>query len=413
MSSEFTEAHRALVEKIAADVVKKALVDANYLTRGDVKRRENSDGAFRVPDDSVSEDIARRVVGEWAQEQPKWWNVRRRLDTLLAGSGFAALVISALYDAAVKDWTRVPQAIHWFAGTDEKIEHQLASVVTNWGVGTTSPITNAFNKAFEAQLARWSEGEVFGNRSQDALRTLAQQTGTVDNPLLGFVKQALKANPLLMFHGQGVLGNSVPVEVKNYGCEKLFNHWYKNRDELLPTEIAREDRWIGVQEACSSVAELREGKSIDVPFFARFYEDETGVRDRVMLVLHIRRYKHEAATLQDPAVSVETAGHLLEEVHSFDTLQGLVIEYHSTNVNLLREARDTIQIPSEKLPAKGNRFHAGFIDETVRAALPPPTTGRLDNHDLIHSVSISLPDDHDGSELVQVRMMVMVNKEVF
>lgn len=412
MPSDFTEAQKALIEKIATDAAEKAIKDADYLKRHDVKRRHDTKGALAVPDSEVVEDIALRVVETWAKAKPKWWEFRRRLDMVLVSGGIAALGIFAVYDAAVKGWTRIPEAIHWVAGTDKKIEREVIEVVTNWRNGRTSPVTDAFKTAFEEQLGRWSEGEVFGRRSKDALETLARQTRASDNPLLGFVKQALKANPLLMFHEQGVLGNRLPVQISDHGCERLFAHWYDNRRESLPAEIASKERSDALQDVCNSVAELRQGTTIEVPFFARFHKDEAGLRDQVMLVLHVTRHKLEAALPLDNAVSQVAEGSVAL-AHSFDTLEGLVIEYHSTNVNLIREGRDTIQIPFEKLPAQGNRFHAGFIDETVRVALPAPATGRLNNQDLIHSISVSLPEDHDGTELVQVRLMVMVNKEVF
>lgn len=135
MPSDFTEAQKALIEKIATDAAEKAIKDADYLKRHDVKRRHDTKGALAVPDSEVVEDIALRVVETWAKAKPKWWEFRRRLDMVLVSGGIAALGIFAVYDAAVKGWTRIPEAIHWVAGTDKKIEREVIEVVTNWQIG--------------------------------------------------------------------------------------------------------------------------------------------------------------------------------------------------------------------------------------------------------------------------------------
>jgi len=94
-------------------------------------------------------------------------------------------------------------------------------------------------------------------------------------------------------------------------------------------------------------------------------------------------------------------------------LAGLSIAYNSTDELLQRQGTDAVDISSALKRFDGN-FFVGYIDELIKTKMAPPTIGHERAFNVIHSISVALPEAEAGApeEIVQVRALVLINKNL-
>lgn len=433
MSEDFTDGQKAIIRELTKEQIDETLrqkefirtenlksiaVKNGILTEENVSRGlEGDEGAkVQIPDTAKSNSITLKAIVDWQQSRARWWEIRKRLDTKLAGLGVIGVLVLGGIDLAWKERALFGDAMHWVAGTDDRVTEQVEALVAGWKGNTQTETTAALNAAFEHKISTWATSETFEAKSHGALLELAKRSSAQDNPLKDFVRAALDENPVLMFQGQAVLGGGLSVEVTNDGCLQLVEHWSKNRQELLPVQISDtaepHDR---VRGLCKIVGLLPQGDWFDVPFFARFHNSRTAPSDEVLLVLQVRRTIAEVNVEQ---VSSETIQNSAQKLSPFDrTLDGLVVEYNSSNAALINKDQDTVTL---KLENRNNTFFVGRVDTAVVDALniQNQRDTNIAEYDLIHSISIAYDEkwrgkqEFVGDEVIQIRAIVLVNKGI-
>ncbi len=471
--SDFTEGQKALIADLAERRLRELLKDSGYLpahklreevlgavrrhleseayvteyrlrgratelgllTRDDLDcgrdRAADADAAEArpaIPDRAAAEQIAAQAIRDWRESQPNVWDVRRHLAAKLGagtlGLALALLLLDTVRAQVFEKPDTIRGAVHWLAGSDARINKQLAEIVQRWKVDATEDPAMSLEAVFQNKLAGWVEGRPFSERVSGAVHALATEGHGPNNPIRKLIVQTLEDNPLLMFHGAARLNQAVPVSVQGHGCGSMVSNWVaEGRVDLLPeSAISTDDPGKPIEALCSTAAEMRTEISFEVPFFARFFKGGGLPPDTVYLILRIEGFPSVAnRPICSLGEDVEETGCIMIDAEGNPqpdppvevTPAHLEIEYNSMDPELRNQNLDVVDL-AELLRGQGNGFYTARIEGHVQdqTADTSPAAGPKER-ELIHSISVTLRDDADlpRNTAVDVRAIVLVNKK--
>jgi hypothetical protein len=447
--SDFTDGQKAIIADLAAHEARQLLEQGGYVRAAEMKERGIAAGLLSTADiarievykkaliadvnkkaliaDVNKEELipdvntTREIIAQWHNEQPRWWDVRRRVDAKVAGLGlvgFLLLIGADWVQASLRNSPSILRtAVHQVADTDGRIDKRMkanadaaAAAAANAAAYATSGDTApaALGKAMHSHFNLWATSDGFPAQVDALLRDLAADPDR-ENPLHDFVAAAMKDRPLVIFHGTGSIGRGQKVIVENTACTKLAAHWKSNQQaNLLPEE----SRGPSLNKICEVTARLM-GAAFELPFYARFHRGERP-HDSVYVVLQV--------------LSSRSDGMNLEPRRS--GLQGMTV--HSVSMNDALESAGKHEIDIVGLFKPSGSFYVAEIDKAVVNGTEDtsPGSSEPEARELLHAIVISLQCkpvtkdvdvtqntegwcDKDGVPLEQVtlRAFVIVNKD--
>lgn len=412
MSGEFTDSQKAMIRQIVSDSIsdyEREQIEA--ISRAVILAEENErewlrssqfDGEVKLddprplPSKKKVGEIADEAVKRWKESQPKWYDVRRRLDSAGALVLVLSLTVATVYDLFTPETKDLRNAVHYLADTDTRITNGV-----------------------EVSRRDWIKKPEFTLATGDALKTIAEGNSDVRNPLSTLVKDTLKTSPTMVFHGQQVFRGASAFRVENQICENFMQHLVLHLSETNPSVIpAKFQREPGrAQGICRSQGHLFEIGALDIPFVARFHHTGKDVEpDRVKLALHLAG---EAKSEDGTAIDLTDKSPLVGGP------KGVCVTYQTTDKNLT-EGVEAIP-PSglfvgDQLETIGNGFWVGDITDSVTKVLGVGQVDKVDPRHLLHSINLRIigsdvedVDSCSGVESINganliVRAFVLVNK---
>lgn len=352
MTDDFTRPQRDLIEKMVQDSVARL-----------VSRPDAVNGDLRLPDIHRTAEIARKEIDEWSRTQPRWWQIHKYWQGMVASGGIVLILFLALMDRAVLKTGLLQNALHSLAGTDERIEEHLNSPPSQG----LEPVPMRVN--------RWTS---------TALSEMATQR---DAGLVAAVREILAVQPVQVFQGQAILGSTVPVQVRNEACSELtfeLEGWRAATD-AIPIEAL-------TSLACGTQAQITRDGALRVPFWARFHNSPGKPRDQVRVLIHAIEHRQQpSASAANHAVDRSSAVHA--------ALSGLRFDYEPSNPQRIRNRNGAEQIDGgwvidlrKALQDEGNSFWYAQIDNLISEVSLPPVDSRPLAHDLIHTLTLSIDD---------------------
>jgi len=373
MSDDLTDSQKAVIRQLVSDCI--ATHDRHqieHIARETIDTQEDKYGWLRrthldgdvetgderpVPTKSKVDSLADGAVDRWKKQRPKWYDVRRRLDSASALVVALLAVGGLIYEMWDGEKDDLPALFHAVAGTDDQIDARVLQSRTEW-----------------------VKSDIFSNATGNAFRNYAQNNPEIDNPIRKLVAETLEANPVLVFHGQQLMSDETPLSIHNEDCIPfvmgLVSLVTQDQDREIPEAI-------GIQQAlkvCSSDVVVSGAHTLDVPFFARFPGAPGGGSDEAYLILHIEGTGKGADGKDvDFGKPGATGG-----------LQGLCVTYRTTDVNQMagENAIPDGLFVGDVLKSSGHGFWYGNITGKVVEALGGDGSGQPDPQNLLHSLHV-------------------------
>ncbi|MFN3314053.1 MAG: hypothetical protein ACK46Q_11365 [Hyphomonas sp.] len=430
--SDFTEGQKAIIADLAVHEARQLLEQGGYVRAADVKEKGIAAGLLSTADiarvDTYKKaligdvnkealvpdvDTTREIIAQWHKEQPRWWDVRRRVDAKVGALGLVGVLLLMGGDWVQASLRKSPSivwtAMHQMADTDRRIDERLVENAT--ATAATTPMGDApiaLEKAIRSRFNQWATADGFPTQVDALIRNLAADPDR-ENPLHDFVAAAMKDRPLLIFHGRGSVGRSQEITVWNEGCRTLWEYWKSTQQANLLPDNSRGPSPDGI---CDVKARLPSA-GFELPFYARFHRGKKA-RDSVYVLLQVLSSKSVDSDLEP-----RSSG-----------LLGMTINSVSMNDALVSADQDEIDITGQFQPSGG--FYVGRIDEAVANGTDDTSPGsdEPETRELLHALVISLEckpvtpgvdvtqntegwcgEDGSPQELVTLRAFVIVNKD--
>ena len=386
MSDDLTETQKAVIRQLVSDCI--ATHDRHqieHIARETIDMQEEKQGWLRrthldgdvedgderpVPTKSKVDTLAGGAVDRWAKQQPKWYDVRKRLDSASALVIVLLVVCGLIYEMWDGKKDDLPALFHAIADTDTQIDARVDKSRKDWVVS-----------------------EPFSVATGNAFREYTQKNPEIENPIRRLVAETLEANPVLIFHGQQVMSDETPLSIHNKDCIPfvmgLVSLVTQDQERDIPEEI-------GIQQAlkvCSSDVVVSGENTLDVPFFARFSGTPGGGSDEVHLILHIEGTAKDAEGMDINFAKPGPNGGPL----------GLCVTYQTTDVNRMAgtNAMPHGLFVGDVLESSGNGFWVGSLTDKVVEALGGDGSGQPDPQHLLHSLNVEYirePETQGGQE---------------
>jgi len=413
MSGEFTDSQKAMIRQIVGDsitdhqrdqieAISRAVVlseekDREWLRRSQFDGEIKEDDPRPLPSKEKVENLADEAVQRWKEKQPKWYDVRNRIDSAGALVVILGLLGGILYDILTPDTKDLRNAVHYLADTDTRI-----------------------TKGVESNREDWIKKPEFAVATGTALRVLADDKNGTANPLKSLVKKTMKTHSSTIFHGQKVFRGASAFQVENKICENFMQHLVLHLGETDPSGIPikfqqKPGRALGI---CRSQGHLLDSEALDIPFVAQFHQSIDTEQDTVKLAIHIvgEAKGEDGGRIDLSDKSPQVGGPI-----------GVCATYQTTDKNLTVGAEaipDSGLFVGNQLESIGNGFWEGDITKSVTEVIGSDQLDKIDPRHLLHSINLRVVDsdvEEDdscfGVEAVNnahliVRAFVLVNKSL-
>ncbi|WP_436397726.1 hypothetical protein [Roseobacter sp. S98] len=418
------------VRDIVTELVEAAIEPGNGKVGEEGQAGGDSDGGTGIPDINRVREIAKAEIETWQKDRPRWWNIRRRLDTQIASGGLAAILLLALFDVMVDRVTDNEQAVI------RDFAHSLA--------GTAGYVDTNVKTRFE----RWRDKPEDEPELKAALAAGLNKMAISGAPdFTDVVHRAMRSQPILMFHGEARIGANDPAIIENSGCSDLVWHWQKTDSDILPDAFRLTPEELEAVrnppegsagrfaqnsilnkniQACRASGRVDTQTSLYLPFWARFHKEGKDKPDQVSVYLSVAR-----ARVYPPAKPGDEARE--ERSHPYpNKLKNLKIEYRPMVEERLENGATALEL-APVLTSQLGGFFAADISALVRDAIKKPAD--RDKHsifELMHNLEVSreeLPEGADcnysndseyaelhaaclHNEVVVIHVFIAVNKNV-